>query len=182
MEVMVDIETLSTHPDATVLSIGAVAFSAPLGIAPVAFSATLDRHEQTRRRIDADTVAWWVDQASENPGSISIFSERRLEPVATALSRLTDYVHHWCTADEGIWANGPDFDLVILRSLYEDAGMEAPWTHRQHRCFRTLKQIVRSIGAVVEVAPNPQWHNATSDADYQARYVIAATEQLGVGV
>lgn len=180
MELMVDIETLSTHPDATVLSIGAVAFSTSLGVAPVAFSATLDTTEQTRRRIDADTVAWWIKQAAENPGAITIFGDERPEPVAAALQRFTDYVHHWCTRDEGIWANGPDFDLVILRSLYEDAGLVPPWRHTQHRCFRTLKQLVRSIGAEVRVEPNEQWHNATSDADYQARYLIAAMEQLGV--
>lgn len=179
MELMVDIETLSTHPDATVLSIGAVAFSLATGVVPVAFQAVLDRKQQANRRIDADTVSWWIRQAEENPAAATVFHARG-EPVQEALLRFDEYLTHWCDQDSGIWANGPDFDLVILRSLYEASEIPLPWTHRQHRCVRTLKQLIEASDIEVKIEPNACWHNAASDADYQARYVMEAAKQLGV--
>lgn len=180
MELMVDIETLSVHPDAIVLSIGAVAFDPASGLAPAAFESTLDRTQQVSRRIDPATVAWWIRQAEENPGAALVFDEPRPEPVFAALQRLTDYYHKWCDEDSGVWANGPDFDLVILRSLYADLGQQPPWKHTQHRCYRTLRSFAREAGLHIDIAPNQLKHNARSDADYQARYAMAAMEQLGV--
>lgn len=180
MELMVDIETLSVHPNATVLSIGAVAFDPVIGLAPVPFESTLDRAQQKGRRIDHATVAWWIKQAEENPGAASVFSERRLEPVTVALNRLTDYYNHWCTSESGVWANGPDFDLVVLRSLSEDVSLDVPWTHRQHRCYRTLRNFAQEANLDINIAPNMNAHNALSDADYQARFAIEAMKQLGV--
>jgi len=180
MELMVDIETLSVHPDATVLSIGAVAFDPVIGLAPVSFESTLDRASQKGRRIDSDTVAWWIHQAEENPGASHVFRERRLEPVNTALARLSDYYRHWCTEDSGVWANGPDFDLVILRSLYEDFSSKPLWTHRQHRCYRTLRNFALEAGLEINIKPNMKPHDALSDAYFQAEYAMEAMKQLGV--
>lgn len=177
---MVDIETLSVHPDAAVLSTGAVAFDPVIGLAPVSFESTLDRAQQKGRRIDSDTVAWWIRQAEENPGAAQVFNERRLEPVERSLKRLTEYYNHWCTEDSGVWANGPDFDLVILRSLYEDHNLSPPWTHRQHRCYRTLRGFAQEAGLDINIPPNMHQHNALSDANYQARFTIEAMKQLGV--
>lgn len=177
---MVDIETLSVHPDATVLSIGAVAFDPVIGLAPVSFESTLDRAQQKGRRIDSDTVAWWISQAEENPGAASVFHERRLEPVEHALRRLTEYYNHWCTEDSGVWANGPDFDLVILRSLYQDLDSKPPWTHKQHRCYRTLRGFAQEAGLEINIKPNLKPHNALSDAQYQAEFTMESMKQLGV--
>lgn len=180
MELMVDIETLSVHPDATVLSIGAVAFDPVIGLAPVQFESTLDRAQQKGRRIDHSTVAWWIQQAEENPGAATVFHERRLEPVEHGLNRLTEYYKHWCNEDSGVWANGADFDLVVLRSLYWDFGLTTPWSYKQHRCYRTLRSFAREANLDITILPNMQMHNALSDADYQARYAIEAMKQLGV--
>jgi hypothetical protein len=175
---MIDIETLATGPDAVVLSIGATAFSLE-GLAPVQFYSVMDMSAQNARTIDPDTVKWWMQQQRENDGAADVFDGPR-EPLIAALDRFTNYVQTFLTPTGGVWANGPDFDCVILRTLFDDFGLKTPWRHTQHRCFRTLKALCRSLNVEVQVEDNMHMHNALADADWQARYTIAALKGLGV--
>lgn len=182
MHIMLDLETLAASPDAVVLSIGAVAFSAHDGVAPVQYYAVVRLDEQSERSIDPDTVSWWMRQAQENPMAADVFEGPR-EPVDIALQRLTTFMNTFLTPDGGVWANGPDFDCVIMKSLFTELKMPTPWRHNQHRCFRTLRWMAKSLGitdAHLDVTPNQSMHNALADADWQARYVIAAAEEMGV--
>jgi hypothetical protein len=69
---------------------------------------------------------------------------------------------------------------VILRSLYEDYGRRPPWTHRQHRCYRTLRSFAREASLDINIIPNLQPHDALADAQYQAQFAMEAMKQLGV--
>lgn len=182
MHIMLDLETLATSPDAVVLSLGAVAFSTRDGVAPVQFYAVTRLDEQSERSIDPDTVSWWMRQAQENPGATDVFEGPR-EPVDIALQRLTTYMNTFLTPDGGVWANGPDFDCVITKSLFTDLRMPVPWRHTQHRCFRTLRAMAKQLGitdAHLNITPNQQMHNALADADWQARYVIGVANEMGI--
>lgn len=180
MDLMIDIETLSVDPVAAVLSIGAVAFSAKLGIVDDTFYVVLDVNAQPGRRIEYDVMAWWMEQAKANPEATDVFVQhRRLHP-RIALQQLNDYRKKW-TSSGHVWAKGPHFDLVILQSLYQDVGLVPEWTFRGYRDVRTLEQVIHDAGLSVEVTPNSLQHNALADAKHQALYVIEAYKQLRLG-
>ncbi len=179
MHIMLDIETLSTDPHAVVLSIGAVAFSVQDGLAPIQFYGVASLDDQSGRTINPDTVSWWMQQVRENPDAGDVFDGPR-EPVSSVIERLTQFITRFLTPDGGVWANGPDFDCVILRTLYEELGIKLPWRHSQHRCVRTMKSLARSLNMEVVVAENMCAHNALADAEYQARYIIALLRDFGV--
>lgn len=170
MEIMIDIETLAVTPDALVLSIGAVEFSVQGGVGDT-FYAVLGMDEQATRRIDPGTLQWWMRQGPDAQEVLLAPSES----VAAGLARLTAFVVRHASLNDGVWANGPDFDLVILQSLYRDYHMRTPWTHKQHRCYRTL----RALAPTVSIADNMVLHNALSDAKWQAQYAIKALIAMG---
>lgn len=172
--VMLDLETLATTPRAVILSIGAVAFDylpgSSLPTLEHGVRIVLDRDEQVRagRVIDPGTVAWWCKQSHE---AQAVMHEKGV-PVGQALTELRDYVAS-CTVGEldvNVWGNGSDFDNVLLRSLYEDFRMQAPWRYHHSRCFRTLKTTFdaeyRSAQALFA---NQLQHDALADAVYQAQ-------------
>ena len=40
-----------------------------------------------------------------------------------------------------VWGNGADFDNTILSSSYSETGLEQPWSFRNNRCYRTIKNL-----------------------------------------
>lgn len=160
-DVMLDLETLATTPNAVIISVGAVYFSKEkLG---GTFYAVLDPEDQQAngRVISPDTMAWW---AKQSPEARKVFDE---EPTPTAKA-LADFADFLGNRNVKVWGNGADFDCVLLGSLYEAFGMRKPWSFTNNRCFRTLKNISQPR---TNLPPRRSTHhNALDDAIYQAEH------------
>lgn len=180
--VMLDLETLSSNPNAVIVSIGAVAFT-PDGLVPgTEFYAVLARGDQVSygREIDPKTVDWWLQQSEE---ARAVF---RANPDAPdlVLAQFSHYLGQICGAagsppfDVELWGYGSDFDNIVLGSLYTALGLQRPWTYRNNRCYRTLLNIAKGL---IEVpARTGVHHNALDDARYQAQCAAIYLKRLGV--
>ncbi len=153
--VMIDIETLSTQPNATILSIGAC---------PVFPEEHLDLadfyheiHPNQRRHIETKTISWWMDQPTKPPmNGISLLSE--------SLWALRSWIVHRFYEDPIIWANGTDFDITVLSDAYRDLGVGVvPWKYNNVRDFRTVSKLFP-----IEMSDSDSKHNALADAKWQA--------------
>ena len=173
MNVMIDIETLDTAATAVVLSIGAVAFTddgVECGKFYVELTDDLETQQNAGRTISADTVRWWI---SQNENAKSLFKDKPIDDpdrvgVATALSSLNKFLNAHGPAEKiKMWANGSDFDNVIMHSLYESFGTRAPWKHYNHRCYRTFKNLP---GAPKAATREGVHHNALDDAMHQYKH------------
>lgn len=168
--VMIDIETLSTRPDAAIISIGAVVFSADGRKTPPAerqrFSATVTARSNARlgRHIDPDTVMWWISQGAEARAALA-GARVDLAGALTALATWLDGLGP--SRDLYVWGNGATFDPVILHSAYQAADMATPWRYANVRCLRTLKALLPQITS--PEAPTVA-HNALADAVAQAEH------------
>jgi hypothetical protein len=180
-EASVDIETLATSNDACVIAVGVAFFNADGVIAKYDFPIIPGDWHGT---IDNYTVAWWMQQSGEARGA-TFNGGHTADYVGVHLSQLfRDY------APKTVWANDPDFDLTILREwwarLYpmDEAtkilGPEFPCTFRQHRSYRTIKDLASRAGFVYSPSIEGGFtrHKAGDDAARQALYIIAATEFL----
>lgn len=185
----IDIETLSTAPDAAIISIGAVLFSPgrhdPSGHASwnVNFADAL-RHG----RADGDTVAWWFKQpeatrlaALDNPVS--------LENALTQLAAWIDTVTRTLAPDHPIefMANGPAFDFVALRNAYQRAlGKPTPWKYWAERDYRTerdqLKRLLACLALDTSEPERIDAHNALSDAMHQGTVIATLENRLFAGL
>jgi hypothetical protein len=170
---MIDVETLGTRPGSTILSIGAVPFHAggyPLFEEGFYFVVNRQSCAAAGLREDPRTVAWWEGQ-DEAAARVVHEASSGGAPIADALRELV----RWFRAHgpiEGVWANGAAFDLPILDEAFIRCGYGgSPWSHKQQRCYRTLRALYPSIPA--EPQPKLVAHNALDDAIFQARHAAA---------
>ena len=173
---MIDLETLATGFDATVLTIGGVKFDPNNISQPMQeFYYKFDVDEQTARgrRVDENTIAWWGKQSKEVQQDA--FSEDGRTPVIDVLKAL----NKWCVGVESIWCQGPAFDIVILEHMYKEWGHHLPWNFWQIKDSRTLFQIMPKDPRK-EI--NFQAHNALEDSKVQALCVQQSIKQLGLVV
>lgn len=158
--VMVDIETLGLHPRAHVLSIAAVRFDPETGELGDELHLTLQGAEQEAigRIKELSTIRWWLDQSDE---AKKIFEQSAIND-HTALVKFSQFLNE----NDKIWANGPDFDLVVLKTLYNDLGSREPWHYYQPHCYRTFKSVFGQDLAFPDL-PGAVKHNALSDCKQQ---------------
>ena len=170
VDVMIDLETLSTRPDAAIISIGACWFNCDTQQVGHPWHARIDIADSIRSggHVDGDTVRWWLRQSDAARASIT---EGCSNLVDDALQGLATYLHGVAPQKEVcVWGNGADFDLPILASAYARADREQPWRYYNGRCLRTLRKLHPEV---VAPAFEGTEHNAAHDAQHQARHAIA---------
>lgn len=178
---MLDLETMSTKPDAPIVSIGAVFFdpqSGELGAefyVPVSLSSAMEQGAIP----DGDTIIWWLKQSPEARAAIC---STDVMTIADALSELSHFINRHADNTKYLkaWGNGTNFDNVILRSAYERAGQTCPWKFWNDSDVRTIVTLGREIGfdPKRDMPFDGERHNALADAIHQAKYVSAIHQRL----
>src|SRR4051812_42594536 len=152
--VMIDLETLSTEHNAVVLSLGATMFrQGKDSVKNNEFYARIvDPSVQHEKgcHVSLPTVAWWIRQDPATAMQAFPLSAAELGVMSTMemLTQFRQYLTSISPGDLGqigVWANGSDFDCVILASLYRAFKMPAPWEFRQNRCYRTIKNMYKDV-------------------------------------
>ena len=161
--IMLDLETAGTRRNAPILSIGAVKFDVERKIMGEKFYCRIKLDQAAR--IEPDTFMWWLQQSEEARAEIY----RPEGKIATwqALKMFSAYAK----GVKEVWANGPDFDCVILGSAYSQHKEDLPWEYRHQRCFRT----VRSLAPHIEYLRVGTAHNALDDAVSQVEHLFRMT-------
>jgi hypothetical protein len=144
-DIMIDIETLATGPNAVILTIGALRFD------PYSDDTGVDVHDMRHfycridpgsfdypeAEINEDTLAWWAKQPQRIQDEAFGEGVDRLD-VKTALDQLFSF----CRPCDRIWANGPAFDIVIIESAAKRLGVQLPWNFWQIRDCRTMFRLM----------------------------------------
>lgn len=178
-EVMVDIETLDTRPSSVVLSVAAVEFNVLSSYEGHAY-VVLDTAEQLGlgRTVSQSTLLWWMNQSDEARGEAFTAAGHR-RSVGNGLSMLAPLLSR---ADR-VWAKGPQFDLVILESLYESVGQSHPWSYRAARDVRTMQDAVGPDWSPQHELPmfaDLPAHHPLYDCMWQIEMVRAARARTGM--
>ncbi|ARB06168.1 exonuclease [Dinoroseobacter phage vB_DshS-R5C] len=187
--ISLDIETLSTHKNAVVVTIGAITVSnAGIGHEGKIHMA-LDMQEQIDmgRHVSADTLAWWMQQ--EPAAQFASFGRRERLPAVVALMNLRSWISE--LGNPPVWTKGPGFDGAILESLAEDLGVPPSWPYRDHRDIRTIEDAVhatdddllyeRYVRMIEKSRSGMVAHNALEDAKMQAAVIKWWYEELRNG-
>ena len=170
---MIDFETLSTHPNAAVLSLGAVAFNAH-GVNPETFYVNIDREDCIKLGLHVlqSTVDWWAKQSKEAQDALLA------EPVLSLLDAMTLFCQ-WVrkTGCVNVYGNGADFDNPILKSCFVALDADMPFKPYNGRCYRTIKNIPGVPKMQQRVGTH---HNALDDAMSQALHLIEINKHIRV--
>lgn len=158
-DLMIDLETLATSPDAAILTVGAVKFDPFGGSITETFYAKIDLdscHEINLTVSDA-TIEWWSQQSEEAKNEAFNLDNRI--PIDDAFVDL--YKFAW--GCERVWSNGAAFDVVICETVFNRIHKAIPWKFWQVRDVRTMFDL-----GIDPLRPPVTAHNALEDARNQA--------------
>ena len=170
----IDLETLSTKPDAVLLTIGAIKFD-PFTTDPpyneFYYRANVDEQTAIGRHIEEGTLQWWSRQAPEIVEEA--LSDDNRHPVKEILTKLNKYL----VGVDKIWCQGPVFDIAILENLYRQLGLHWNWAFYNIRDSRTLFSLMpRDPRKDISFSA----HNALEDCRIQSICVQKSLRNLGV--
>lgn len=173
---MIDIETLDTTPTAKIISIGAVFFELATGKTGKEFYQPVDRFgmSQRCRTESSSTIEWWDQQS---PEARKVFTDENRVDLCEALPRLTKFINQNCNSfTVNIWAQGPQFDCVILEDAYSNEFSETPWKFWNVRDCRTVIELGSEYANVKRQKGN---HSSIEDCHIQIKNLVAALKGLG---
>jgi hypothetical protein len=181
---MIDLETLSTRPDAAILSIGAVVFDIETGKLGDGFHCGIKMEDSNiYGHIDPKTVGFWLLQSQEAQESINrMTGGDNAFTLAEALQRFHQFFNLSTNPPRvKVWGNGAGFDPILMESSYRRCGLEAPWKFWMTRDVRTIVDLGRDLIGFDPKKDTPfegVQHSALDDAIHQAKYVSAIYQQL----
>ena len=168
-DIMLDLETLGTRPDAAIIQIGAVLFEPKSG-GKIDNANGFNQHviyQDGSGSVDHGTLGFWCTE--KNVKRMGENMQKKAEFLPKVLSDFTAWpvnvLGSWDAVGR-IWAKPSVFDVTILRSAFIRTGTEAPWNLRSPRDCYTVFDLVGG-------APEVDWtglvaHDAFDDAVGQA--------------
>lgn len=166
---MIDIETLSTDPDAVILSIALVGQTLEgwhCHCWPLDWGAQL----RAGRTVSPETLLFWARQGAGQFQAQLEWTPSQIH-LGDALVALLPILAEF---DE-LWARG-SMDFTVLRHAYGRREFE-PWDHRLERDLRTLEAILPML--TIERRADEPVHTANGDAAYQWRCLQAYLARAG---
>lgn len=172
-DVMIDLETLDTGPNATILSIGAVEFDRRTGVLGATFYMVVEPENQAGGTISAGTVQWWMQQSEQARSDVfgRLVKRHDLVPV---LECLTAYLGDKTRADAMLWQRG-NMDSVWLEQAYHRVGLQPAFKFWQWNDERTLTNLYPDTGWNID---HGTAHNALADAQYQAQVLMSVFNHI----
>jgi hypothetical protein len=164
--VMVDLETLSTEPNAAIISIGAVKFSYHMGVMSK-FKVNISGRDGHAHglHICPDTVDWWSKQSKEAQDAWKLNPQSLSDGLNSFIEWWGEYKNLW------FYCNGLSFDAPILRTALGKVGLKQPWQYRHEMDLRTIYNMVgfdrnkRNNDALL-------YHDALADAEFQTKELL----------
>lgn len=169
---MIDLETLSTSPNAVILTVGGVKFDPSTQMKPyneMYFRMDVDSQTQIGRNVQQSTLDWWATQPNE------ISEEALGDGNRISIEDACKQINKFSSGVDVFWCQGPLFDYAILQNLYSQLGKPLPWNFWQIRDSRTLFSLVPR-----EKDYRTGLHNALEDCKFQANKVQKVYRQLGI--
>ena len=169
----IDLETIDTRPQSTVLSLGGVKFNPFDDSEPYSemyFKISIDDQDRLDRTASDDTIEWWskqdpkiMEEAFDQEGAIT---------VEEALSKINKFI----VGVDVLWGQGYGFDYTILEDMYRSLGKPIPYNFWQVRDSRTLFSVCKEDP---RKKIQNDLHNALADAYYQSKAIQMAYKELG---
>lgn len=173
--IMIDIETLSTHTNASIIQIAAVEFNKYNGKTGKECCIKICPNEWclNQRHVDGNTIKWWMEQDKEVVETIFNNTDNTVT-LKDGLIILENFVKECDNVENDeeaviVWGNGSTMDITILQSAYEYFNMNTPWKYWAVNDVRTIVSLNPDIK---ENCPfEGTKHNPIDDCKHQIKYL-----------
>ena len=181
IHVVIDLETLSTRPNAAILAIGAVAVDIIAGKVIDEFSTTIDYEEGRALGVfheSEETWAWWKKQGARAVQA----TFKREHSYTVGLKLFCSWYYKIKEKADGhknvpVWGNGASFDNAILSHAFAVFGIKQPWFYTNDRCYRTLAALF-PIAGKKKSGPKHLQHIVVEDARREGEHLIQIVKYI----
>lgn len=181
--IMIDVETLSTRTNASIIEIAAVEFNKYTGAVGDIFDRLVEPSEWVKndRNVDGTVILWWMchpDVMTKKFLDVTI----KKSNLKSALYDLSTFVkEHDNINNDGrervtVWGNGVTMDITVLQSAYEHFNMKVPWQFWAVNDCRTISSIIPDIKENTEF--EGVRHNPVDDCKHQIKYVSIVLKKI----
>lgn len=160
--IVLDLETLSTEPDAVIIQVGAVFGDLATGKISSVFNEHINSNcpYNSKRRTDLDTVTWHLNERRKDPTfhkqmPLETYTTNQFRTLAQTLQRLSAWFNdvanilRMSTGEDGknkaaplrILCKGPEFDIKLLEDAYKQADLKTPWNYKNVGSVRTFEHL-----------------------------------------
>lgn len=171
LDASIDIETLSTRPNAAVISIGIAVFDRRTGEICDTLYREVHIDDAVRHgHVDGHTLAWWMKQGDEAKQLFSYNEDKK--PLSSVIWDVGSFLGLY--PEIRVWGNGSTFDITILEMACINLVQPAPWKFQHVRDMRTIVDAAAALGFDKKSIPfDGVPHNALDDAMHQACVISA---------
>ena len=169
---MLDLETWGTTPGSALRSIGLVQFDPRVAGFGREFYCNVEKQNQLDlgATIDPNTEKWWARQSKEAQGAL----EDNQISLKEACTLVRDYFKKAKVSH--VWAQGSNFDPVLLEASFRLVDMTVPWRFYNTRDTRTVYNVASFDPK--RITRKGEHHNALEDAKHQVRCVYMSYKIL----
>lgn len=170
---VLDLETLSTEPNALILSIGFAIVKDANIVAQNEYRLRMS--EQAHRHISHNTIKWWMD--GDKAEAQRHLAQQPEYCVGVAADMLHNTVTTYAPWDKVlVWGNSPSFDCVLLSNLYVDILKKpTPWKFWNERDMRTMRDMFPRGRTYPKVPHSAMW-DAVAEAEDLIQYLRTCNE------
>lgn len=182
----IDLETLSLTLDAKIIQIGAYFYHPYKENSK--FSIVVNYSSQDERIEDTDTLEWWSRQNNNLKKNVL---EKSLNNQGYDLIQALNMLNDWIIKEmDGelnnfkVWSNGLNFDIACLELAYSHYNInngKPLWFFRNVCDQRTIFYIASELGIDTNyniIERNGDLHNASSDAEFQMKYILKLKKDI----
>lgn len=177
IRIMLDCETLSTKPNAALLSISAVAFDLRAKNEHDLITDQFDIHifiddAFTNGDVDPQTVLWWLKQNDAARRAIYEGQENAVpedEALRTFNNWMQDIIQDADAQEDDVemWSNDELADALWVQNAMARHNITPLWPWWGNRCFRTLNSLFPGFKEATKFDGTP--HIGVDDARHQAK-------------
>ena len=177
IDIMVDIETLGTKSDSTIIQIAAIAFDIHTGRHIEKFNQKVDITKNEKLNVSGSTIKWWLNTNKELLAEI-------INTGVNSSDQVLINFHNWLNElqeDKNLylWGNGILFDNKMIQHQFENLGLSYPIYYRNDRDLRTLLDLASNKTGLSEIEIRNSLkddilveHDAYDDVIYQIKLAV----------
>ena len=185
--IMIDLETLSTHKNAAIIEIGAVEFNKHTGEIGDKLDIIINPSDWCKndRHVDGGTIQWWFKQTND---ARKRFVKQQDDVVylnlEAALNRLKYFIMDCdCLAEDDenvvMWGNGATMDIAILESAYNYFNLPIPWKYWSVNDVRTIVDLNPKIKEHCKFDVGIK-HSAVADCLHEIKYLVETLKTIKI--
>lgn len=179
IDIMVDIETLGTKSDSTVIQIAAIAFDIISGKTIKEFNHIADIEMNEQLTIDGSTLKWWLNtDAKLLTKLLNSGNQSSAELILLFRRWLVEMIQLDENKEVYLWGNGILFDNKMIQHQMELLNVDYPIHYQNDRDVRTIVDLASKKLNISENKLKESYnddslvhHDAFDDVKYQINLV-----------